>query len=448
MNILVLNGSPKGKHSVTIQTCLYLEQIYSKHKFEYLNASQKINLYKRDFTEAVTKIKEADIIIFCYPVYTFLAPYQLHKFIELLYENNIDMKDKFVTQITTSKRFFDITAHNYIKENCFDFDMKYINGLSADMEDLLCEKGRKQATSFFDKLLFDVENDIYSKRQGVTPKPITEIYKPCLENVTKTNTKDVLILTNCSPDDENLRNMIDDFKASFKYETREINIAEYKFSSGCIGCLNCTVSGKCIFRDNFDDFLRNDIQTADSIVYAFTIKNHYTESSFKCYDDRQFCNGHRAVTTGMPVGYIIAGDYYNESNLQVIVEGRSEIGKVYLSGVATDTESIKNLSTSLGYTIENTMYKSTNFYGVGGTKIFRDLIYLMRGMMKADHQYYKKTGIYDFPHNQKLKMLQMSMVGAMMSIPKLQKEMKGKMNEYILMPYNKIIEQANTIDKK
>ena len=35
-------------------------------------------------------------------------------------------------------------------------------------------------------------------------------------------------------------------------------------------------------------------------------------------------------------------------------------------------------------------------------KIFRDLIYVMcRGMMKADHKFYKEHGIYDFPYKQK-----------------------------------------------
>ena len=30
---------------------------------------------------------------------------------------------------------------------------------------------------------------------------------------------------------------------------------------------------------------------------------------FKCYDDRQFCNGHRTVTMGAPQGYLISGPY-------------------------------------------------------------------------------------------------------------------------------------------
>ena len=32
-------------------------------------------------------------------------------------------------------------------------------------------------------------------------------------------------------------------------------------------------------------------------------------------------------------------------------------------------------------------------------KIFRDLIWMMRGLMKADHEFYKAHGMYDFPQN-------------------------------------------------
>ena len=57
------------------------------------------------------------------------------------------------------------------------------------------------------------------------------------------------------------------------------------------------------------------------------ISDHYTHSSFKCFDDRQFCNGHRTVTHGTPIAYLISGDYRYESNLRMIVEARSEVGR-------------------------------------------------------------------------------------------------------------------------
>ncbi len=83
-----------------------------------------------------------------------------------------------------------------------------------------------------------------------------------------------------------------------------------------------------------------------------------------------------------------------------------------------------------------------NFYGVGGTKIFRDLIYLMQGMMKADHKFYKKHGIYDFPQKQKKTIIMMKLVGFMLSRPTIAKKMKGQMADYMVAPYKKVIEEA------
>lgn len=72
------------------------------------------------------------------------------------------------------------------------------------------------------------------------------------------------------------------------------------------------------------------------MVYAFSIKDHSMGAVFKMYDDRQFCNGHRTVTMGMPIGYLISGHYFQEENLRMIVEGRAEVGSNFLAGVATD----------------------------------------------------------------------------------------------------------------
>ena len=225
-----------------------------------------------------------------------------------------------------------------------------------------------------------------------------------------------------------------------------VNLREFPFDGGCLGCFGCAITGRCVYRDGFDEFLRSTIQTADAFVYAFTISDHYTHSSFKCFDDRQFCNGHRTVTHGTPIAYLISGDYRYESNLRMVVEGRSEVGGNYLCGVATDegdtASDIRTLADSLVFALERKLSRPANFYGVGGMKIFRDLIYVMQGMMKADHKFYKQHGIYDFPQKQKKRILQMKLVGAMLAVPSVQKKMKGQMNRYIIGPYEKVVEQA------
>ena len=62
-------------------------------------------------------------------------------------ESGISLEGKYATQLSTSKHFYDITAHRYIQDNCGDMGLKYIRGLSADMEDLLNKKGQDEAVS-------------------------------------------------------------------------------------------------------------------------------------------------------------------------------------------------------------------------------------------------------------------------------------------------------------
>ena len=444
MKLLVINGSPKGKYSITLQTVLYLQKCYPRHDFQIMNVGQSVKALEKDFSSVCDAVKQADVLLFSYPVYTFIAPYQLHRFIELLKQHNLDFSGKYATQITTSKHFYDVTAHRYVQENCQDMGLKFVRGLSADMDDLLTEKGQQQAKDFFDYLLWSVEQDHYEP----APQPQTA-YIPSVVTVPETaqnKTGDVVIVTDCEPDNEQLSNMIRRFQAVFPYKTRVFNLREYAFNGGCLGCFSCAVSGKCCHKDGFDEYLRTKIQTAQSIVYAFSVKDHSMGALFKLYDDRQFCNGHRTVTIGMPVGYLVSGAYSREQNLQMILEARAQVGTNFLAGVATDEQdadaAIDRMAASLSYALSHQYVPPQNFYGIGGMKIFRDLIWLMQGMMRADHKFYKSHGQYDFPQKKRGMMLKMYLVGGLLANPKIKAKMGNKMNEGMLMPYKKLLERV------
>ena len=450
MNILVINGSPKEKYSITLQTLRYLKRKFPEQKFETLNAGQTIRAIENDFTKSREMLLAADAIIFSYPVYTFVAPCQLHRFIELMKADGVDISGKFATQITTSKHFYDITAHKYIEDNCQDLGLKYVKGLSADMDDLLTEEGRGVAEKFFAHFLWCCEKGIFEKHPERQTNYIQHSATGC-DSVEKEK-KDIVIITDNTDENSNLARMIDRFRSVLPYESRIVNIAEYPFSGGCLGCFNCAVSAKCVYKDGFDEFLRNNIQKADSIVYAFTVKDHSMGSRFKMYDDRNFCNGHRTVTVGMPVGYLVSGELSAEENLRTIIEARAEVGHNFLAGVATDEgdvdTAIDQLSAQLDYALKNKYVPAQNFYGIGGMKIFRDLIYKMQGMMRADHKFYKKGGYYkDFPQKDKGTIIKMYLVGSLLANEKIRKKMGNKMNDGMLMPYNKLFEKMDKESK-
>ena len=445
MKILVLNGSPKGEYSITLQTVKYLEALHPEHTFEVLHVGQRIKALERDLAPAVEAMEKADLLIFAYPVYTFIAPYQLHRFIELVREAGVLLTGKYATQITTSKHFYDVTAHRYVEDNCHDLGLRYVRGLSADMDDLLCERGQQEARQFFDYITFCMERGISEEQKTVSTTPLhVPVTVPKTENAEKSG--DVVVLTNCTEEDTQLRAMIERFRAVCTRRVRVINIGQYPFRGGCLGCFHCAPAGVCVYKDGFDTYLRETVQSGEAIVIAFSIKDHSMGASFKLYDDRQFCNGHRTVTMGMPMGYLVSGNYREEYNLNMIVEGRAQVGQNFLAGVATDERDpdgeIDRMVASLEYAIENRYVPPQNFFGVGGMKIFRDLIWLMQGMMKADHRFYKKHGQYDFPQKKRGTMLKMYLVGALISSPKIKAKMGNAMNEGMLMPYKKLLDKV------
>ena len=448
MNVLVLNGSPKGENSITLQSVLYLEKLCEKTRFEYLHVGQRIRAYEKDFTPCAAALARAELILFCYPVYTFLVPAQLHRFIELMKEHGVDLRGKWATQLSTSKHFYDITAHRFIQDNCADLGLRYVRGLSADMEDLLKEEGRREAGAFLRRVF-------WCMKEGVAePAPCEAWSKPAWTGITPTipaelpkGSRRVTLVTDLSHDENGqLRAMIDAFIARTDCTVRVIDLAAIRIDGGCLGCFHCATDGSCVYRDGFDRFLREEVQAGDATVYAFAIRDHSMGSRFKLYDDRQFCNGHRTVTMGRPVGYLVSGPLYREENLRTLIEARSQVGGNPLVGIATDQldpdAELEALAKRLSYALSTDARQPANFYGVGGMKIFRDLIWQMQGLMREDHRFYKSHGFYDFPQKQRGKMAAMYLVGGMMKNKKLSRKLGGKMTEGMLMPYRKVLEQA------
>ncbi len=445
MNILVINGSPKGKYSITLQSCLYLKKKYPTHSFGILNAGQRIKTLEKDFSPALEAIEKAELLLFCYPVYTFIAPSQIHRFIRLMKESGADFTGKIATQITTSKHFYDVTAHRYIEDNCADMGIRFLDGLSADMDDLLEEKGRRQAEDWFRMTMWSIDKGYF--KTEIRSKSSTFVGQPCTIPLAsgKSGSRKVVIVADIKAGDTALKTMVDSFIARFPYECELVNLQDFPFQGGCISCFNCAATGKCIYGDGFDDYLRGFIHKHDAIIYAFRIEDHSMGVRFKMYDDRQFCNGHRTVTMGTPFGYITDGPLSKEENLRMIIEGRAQVGGNYLAGVATnefDTDGqLQKLSDTLCYAMENSICPPQNFLGTGGMKIFRDLIYLMRGMMRADHKFFKSHGQYDFPQKKWKTSLSMYLVGFLMSRKSLRTRMGSKMNEGMIAPYRKVIDR-------
>ena len=446
MNIIVLNGSPAGKDSITLYTLLYIQKHFPEQHFEILHVGQQIRRMEAEPSLWMEKLRAADMIVFCYPVYTFLVPAQLHRFIQLMKDSGIDLSGKYATQISTSKHFYDVTAHRFIQDNCADMGLKYVRGLSADMEDLLGEQGRREALSFFKYVLWNVERGFQERATASAHSFRPVAATPDAAPLTGASPRRVVIVADFtdSPDGR-LQAMCERLKNRLPCETELVNIQEFPFAGGCLGCFHCAAGGRCVYKDGFDTYLREHIQTAEGLVYACSIRDHSMGYRFKLFDDRQFCNGHRTVTMGRPVAYLVDGALDAEPNLRLLMEARAQVGGNALAGIASNERDpdaeIDRLAETLCYAITEQYQPPKDFFGVGGMKIFRDLIWQMQGLMREDHKFYRQHKFYDFPQKKRGRMLAMYLVGGMMNHPGLRKKLGGRITEGMIGPYKKVLEQ-------
>ena len=63
MNILILNGSPSGENSVTLQTMLYIRKFFPEHSYTTLHVGQKIRAMEKDFSGPAEELKNADLVL-------------------------------------------------------------------------------------------------------------------------------------------------------------------------------------------------------------------------------------------------------------------------------------------------------------------------------------------------------------------------------------------------
>ncbi len=300
MKILVLNGSPKGKESVTLQYVNYIQKKNPTHNYEIENISQRIKRIEKNesvFQEIIKKAEDADAIIWAVPVYVCLVPSQYKRFVELIWERKVNsvFKNKYTAVITTSIHFYDHTANNYMRAVCEDLGMKYIDYLSPHMDSLTQEEGRentiKFATNFFDT----IENKRHVSRMYYPVKKSDFSYKAKkVEKKISCKGKKILIITDDTDKNCNSSKMLAQFKYNFVEDIEVVNIRELNIKGGCLGCIQCGYDYTCQYtgRDEFIEFYRKKVMTADILVFVGTITDRFLSARWKMFFDRTIFNTH------------------------------------------------------------------------------------------------------------------------------------------------------------
>jgi len=142
MKIIVLNGSPKGEDSITLQYVAYIRKHFPQHDFSIIHVSQRIKKLERDleaFQEIIDEVRSADGVLWSFGLWALCVTAQYMRFIEMISERGAEdaFDHKYAAVITTSIHFYDHTAHNYMRAVCEDLNMKYVDSISLDIIDMM-----------------------------------------------------------------------------------------------------------------------------------------------------------------------------------------------------------------------------------------------------------------------------------------------------------------------
>jgi len=457
LKITVLNGSPKGMTSVTMQYVHHIQKKFPQHELIIFNISNRIKKLEKDaqvFQEILDSIQSSDGILWASPVYYMLVPANYKRFIELISEKDVVhlFKNKHTAFLTTSIHSFDHTAHNYMHGICDDWDMRFAGSFSADMYDLLKDEERQRLRCFAANFFKEIEkNTLYSKSY----MPITwrdfDYVSGVNESKAETGNKKILVVTDASDRQTNLDRMIERFKSSFSFEIEVVNLWDIDIKGGCLGCIQCGYDNQCVYKDKDDyiEFYNTKVKAADILVWAGTITDRYLSSRWKLFFDRSFYNGHQPSLRGKQIGFIISGPLSQISNLRQIMEAYVEGQQANLCGFATDEygdsqgidDLLQDLAERLVQFADSNYIKPPTFLGVGGLKIFRDDIWgRLRFPFRSDYVAYKKHGVFDFPQKKYTTRMQNAIMLLMSKVPVFRREVNKRMKDEMIKPLQKVLD--------
>jgi multimeric flavodoxin WrbA len=458
MKIIVLNGSPKGHLSVTMQYVNFIQKKFPHHELKIVDVASQIKKIERDekaFQEVMDEVRSSEGVLWAFPLYYLLVPSQYKRFIELLWEREaVDVfKNKYAVVLTTSIHFFDHTAHNYMNAICDDLDMKYLGSFSAAMYDLLSREGRERWTLFASEFFEGVENRLLvsKKFSPVLYRTFDYVRGPVAHPIS-TQGKKVLILTDLKDPYSNLGKMIERFKNSFMDEVKVINLHQVDMKGGCLGCLQCGYDYQCSYgnQDEYVQFYKDQVKNTDILTFAGTIQDRYLSSRWKMFFDRSFFHTHTPSLTGKQVGFLLSGPLRQIPNLRQILEAYTEWQQANLVDIITDEEEdsevldgrLQHLAERSIRLAEKNYIKPRTFLSIGGMKIFRDDVWgKLRFPFQADHRFYKKNHLYDFPHRDYKARFMNSFLILLTQIPSMRKEIyRKRMREEMVKPLQKVVE--------
>ena len=142
MKVLIVNASPKGEYSLTLQHARYLAVHEPGIEWSVSHVGEKLTDIEFDrawLDGNIAAVEACDAIIWATPVYTMLVPWQLIRFFSLVREAGKEgiFAGKYATIVMSCFHYYDNLAEEWLRGACEDLGMAFVEGLSVDNKDML-----------------------------------------------------------------------------------------------------------------------------------------------------------------------------------------------------------------------------------------------------------------------------------------------------------------------
>ncbi|OHD13356.1 MAG: hypothetical protein A2086_14620 [Spirochaetes bacterium GWD1_27_9] len=455
MKIAVLNGSPKDKElSISIKYIEFLQKKLPNYQYFILPISTDINKIESNdsyFQSILKTIEDSDVVVWAYPVYFFMIPSQLKKFVELIFKKNKQnvFTGKYSTTITTSSMIFDYHAHNYIHSISEDLGMHYINGISFESIkyiDLLNKEYQMSFINFFVDFIQKAEN-----KQSIPKKyfPISnQINKIDLdikiENINRNTNKNIVILTD-NLENSNIEKMVNIFSSFIKYKIDIVNVNTINIKKECSGCLYCQEKSVCCIQDDVREIFEKKLPNADAIIFAFSIEYRHLTARWKALIDRSTFNAQLPLLKRKICGWLVSGNLRYHKDLSEFIEIFSGAHFLNCVGIVSDeydntekiVELIQNLANDVEKNIENQPIKPFSSYAQTYHLLVREQIASLGAAKYALYKHFRKHKLLKFPYSRPLR--EIIFFNIIFNLPFIKMIARKKLLNFLIKPYLKLL---------
>lgn len=456
MNILVLNGSPKGELSVTLQYCRFIAQNDPENTWQYCHGAREVKKMAEQgetWGSLLEQLAWADILVWSFPVYYMSIPGQYKRFIDLLYQPEVQslVRGKAAALLTTSIHFYDHTAQATMRAICQDLGLRLLGGYSAHMADL--RKGEERQ-----RLLANWAEWLRRNREGGAPYPEFMPWNSPLDlsdslsgkgsRVIQRGEGDVVVVGDLAGN-ANLQAMVRVLMESMGERVRLIDLAEADIRQGCLGCCRCGMENICVQdqSDGFRELLDGDVLGARTVIFALDLNHRLFSWRLKQFWDRSFCHNHVPFYKGRKLGWLVSGPLSANAHILDMMHGFEQLMECQPIGIVGDEWGADALLSQLNSLIaeEKEAFDFAKipprlFTGLAGKLIFRDAVFgTMRLVFPMDHRYYRRNGYYDFPTRRWGDRLLVWLAAPLLKIPFIRKGLQKNMITGMVRPYQKML---------